>query len=98
MSKITESARGEACTMRIPGVCNHDRATVVWCHRNGAEFKGIGQKSHDLLGAYGCSACHDAYDRRVPTSKFVSREMVDFCFDDGHARSLLILIKKGLVR
>ena len=52
MSAITNSARGMACQVRMPGVCNFDPATTVWCHANGsAAGKGIGQKSHDLLGA-----------------------------------------------
>jgi hypothetical protein len=89
--------------MRIPFVCNHDRATTVWCHRNGVEFKGIGAKSHDLLGSYGCSACHDVLDRRVPLPKKaqemgVTREEVELCFSAGHARSLLRLLEQGIIR
>lgn len=103
MSKITESARGAVCELRIPFVCNHDRATTVWCHRNGAAFKGVGLKSEDVLGAYGCSACHDVYDRRVPIPRQaaameVTRATVDQCFSDGHARSLLRLIELGIVK
>jgi putative nuclease YbcO-like protein len=98
VSKITESARGEACTIRLVGICNFDPATTVWCHANGsAAGKGIGMKSHDLLGAYGCSACHDAYDRRSLTSARYSREQVELAFWQGHARSLLLLIEKGIV-
>ena len=98
MSKITESARGEECQIRIMDVCNFDNATTVWCHANGsAAGKGIGMKSHDLLGAYGCSACHDVYDGRRPLPKGISRDMVELWFWDGHARSLVKLIEKGIV-
>ena len=102
MSKITESARGWICEIRIPFVCNHDRATTVWCHRNGAAFKGVGAKSDDVLGSYGCQACHDVYDRRAPLSKpalvhGITRHHVEQAFADGHARSLLRLIELGLV-
>ncbi len=97
MSKITESARGEDCTIRIPGICNFNPSTTVWCHANGsAAGKGIGMKSHDLLGAYGCSACHDAYDRRVQRLTY-SREQIEIAFWQGHARSLVKLIEKGLI-
>jgi hypothetical protein len=103
MSKITESARGQICEIRIPFVCNYDRATTVWCHRNGSAFKGVGAKSEDVLGAYGCSSCHDVYDRRANLSQSalyhgITRKEIDLAFADGHARSLLILIKLGIVK
>ena len=95
MSRITESARGEQCQIRIPGICTHDPAQTVWAHANGsASGKGIGMKSIDELGAYACSACHDAYDRR----KIVApHSEVELMFWQGHARSLIILKKKGLI-
>ena len=96
MSKIRDSARGENCTIRLPGICNHNPQTVCWCHGNGsAAGKGIGMKSNDLLGAYGCSACHDVYDRRVPTD--IPRAEVELAFWEGHARSLLRLIERGII-
>jgi hypothetical protein len=68
----------------------------VWCHANGsAAGKGIGMKSHDLLGAYGCSACHDVLDRRVPTD--MPRVEVELAFWEGHARSLILLIERGII-
>lgn len=32
MSRITESARGEICQVRIPGVCTYGPETVIWSH------------------------------------------------------------------
>lgn len=97
MSKITESARGQECAVRIPGVCNGNPETVVWAHANGsAAGKGIGMKAPDLLGAYACSACHDEVDRR--TRLWSDRAVVRLMFWEGHARSLRILIEKGLVK
>lgn len=96
VSKIRESARGEQCQIRIPGVCNGNPETVVWCHANGsAAGKGIGMKSHDILGAYGCSSCHDAYDRRSKSEW--ARWEVELDFWEGHARSVVLLIEKGLI-
>ena len=96
MSKITESARDEMCTVRLPGICNFDRKTTVWAHGNGsAAGRGMWMKAHDLLGAYACSCCHDVYDRRKPTA--MPRVEVELAFWEGHARSLVILIEKGLV-
>jgi hypothetical protein len=96
MSKIRESANGEQCQVRLPGHCNHDPRTTVWAHGNGsAAGKGIGMKSDDLLGSYACSCCHDVYDRRVPTD--IPRVEVELAFWEGHARSLLKLIEKGII-
>src|SRR4051812_49420808 len=92
MSKITESARNEMCQIRLACICNYDRATTVWCHAAGsAAGKGIGMKAHDLLGAYGCSSCHDVVDRRVPTD--LPRPVVETAFWQGHARSVLLLLE-----
>lgn len=97
-SVITRSARDETCQIRLPGVCKHDRGTTVWCHANGsAAGKGIGMKSNDLLGAYGCSACHAVVDRGRPAPAGMTREYIRLAFWEGHARSLLILIEKGIV-
>lgn len=99
MSAITESARGEECQIRLWGVCNHDPATVVWCHANGsAAGKGIGMKSPDLLGAYGCFACHEVYDRRRPLPPGLTRAEVELAFHQGHQRSLILLAEKGLIQ
>jgi hypothetical protein len=84
------------CQIRLVGICNHDPATVVWMHANGsAAGKGIGMKSHDLLGAYGCSACHDVFDRRRPTE--IPRGEVELAFHEGHQRSLVLLIENGII-
>lgn len=96
MSKIRESAEGMPCQIRLLGICNGNPLTTVWCHGNGsAAGKGIGMKCHDLLGAYGCSSCHDVYDRRVPTD--MTRVEVELAFWEGHARSLVLLIERGII-
>jgi hypothetical protein len=53
-------------------------------------------KSHDLLGAYACQACHDVYDRRKKDDGMNEMQR-KLWFWEGHARSLVILIEKGLV-
>ena len=59
--KYTKSAKGQDCQIRSP-FCNHNSATVVFCHLNGA---GIGEKMQNIHGAYGCSKCHDAVDGKI---------------------------------
>ena len=62
--RLTQSAKGNSCTFRIPGVCNHDNSTVVFCHAP-SSMKGAGTKSDDFWGADGCSACHYFVDNDV---------------------------------
>lgn len=98
MSKITASAKGEECQVRIPGVCNFDPETTVWAHANGlAAGKGGGLKSPDALGTYACSACHDLIDGRGPRPPWMMRHDVLLAFHEGHQRSFIKLIEKGLV-
>ena len=98
MSKITESARGQECQVRIPGVCSGDSSTVVWAHAIGlASGRGIGLKANDLSGAYACQKCHDAYDRRIKPYGVLYFQVKE-CFFEGHLRSLAKKKKKGLVK
>ena len=62
MSAITDSARGQDCLIRLAGVCNHNRDTVVFCHFRLSGISGIGYKTDAPIGAYGCSACHSVVD------------------------------------
>jgi hypothetical protein len=97
VSKITQSANGELCQIRLPEICLHDRCTTVWAHANGsAAGKGMWMKSPDLLGSYACLNCHDVYDRRRPY-RVLPRSEVELAFWEGHARSICILIQKGLI-
>ena len=96
-SAITRSAKGEECQVRLPHWCSFDRSTVVWSHANGsAAGKGIGMKASDLIGAYACFACHQAYDRqRKPPH--LTRDEIEVAWWEGHARSLILLEAKGLI-
>lgn len=92
MSKITQSARGEECTVRIPGVCNFDRATTTLAHLNGG---GMGRKRPDIHGAYSCSACHDVLDDRVKTG--YSIETILLWHHEAVILTQEILLEKGLI-
>ena len=91
-SKITKSARGQECQIRIPGYCNGNPETVVFCHLGGG---GMGYKSKDVHGAYGCSSCHEVVDKRV-YSKYSNNE-IQLWFYEAVIRTQLILIDKGLI-
>jgi len=93
-NKIRESARGEDCQVRIPGICNFNPETTILAHLNGG---GMGMKNPDYQGAYCCSNCHDAIDLR--------RYKARYCYDtlklfhlEGVIRTQEILRKKGLIK
>ena len=62
MSKIRQHARGQDCTLRLPGICSRDPAETVLCHLGGA---GAGIKRHDYDGLYACAQCHAVMDGRL---------------------------------
>lgn len=59
-TKITKSARGESCSLRVSPNCQDDE-TVVLCHLN-SNYRGTGYKSPDIFGVYGCHHCHQLLD------------------------------------
>ena len=99
MSRITESARGEECQVRIPGVCTHDPATVIWSHaRWSAAGRGKAIKAVDAAGADACTSCDAVYDGQCKPPHGMTRDQVDADWCQGHFRSLVILEKKGLIK
>lgn len=74
MKKITDSARGEACTLNFQG-CQGRHPSVVFCHSPyNFHGKGTGQKAHDIFGCYGCKSCHDLLDGRKRPPKDVPKD------------------------
>lgn len=61
--KLRDSARGQDCTVRIPGVCNFNPETTVLAHLPSGS-KGVGMKGPDNIAVFACSCCHDILDRR----------------------------------
>jgi len=94
VSEITESARNEACCLRLDRCNGFDG--VVFAHKNGA---GMGQKYLDKdgkdIGFYACHYCHQTYDtgsHPYYTKKFIG-EMVEYAISETRTK----LKKKGLV-
>lgn len=100
MTNLRKEARGEECQIRIEGVCNFDSSTTVLCHLNGS---GTGTKfgnadpAEDILGAHGCSRCHDAVDGRNKNHGH-SKEHVLICFYEGVFRTQRLLIRRGKIK
>jgi len=93
MSKITKSARGQACTIRLEG-CNGgpENETVVFAHLNGG---GMGAKSLDIHGAYSCANCHDLIDGRTHIG--YRKDFLLLTHLMGMKRTQEILVSKGLL-
>lgn len=89
---IRKAAAGQECTLEIAGVCNHDPATVVACHLSTG---GMAMKCSDLDVAFGCSACHDAIDRRVVSDEFMLHR--HFYLRRAHVRTLDKLAEMGIL-
>ena len=84
MTNLRKLARNQGCMIRVPGVCTNDRETVVLCHIRMIGVSGGGLKAPDLLGAYGCAACHAIVDGQTASE-----------YDAG-ARRLMLL--EGVMR
>ena len=93
--KITQSARGEECTLNIAGVCSYDPETVVFCHfPDGAQ--GMGIKASDLSGAYGCYACHQVVDGHARCDEFIDNR--DWYLRRAQNRTLERMFDKGILK
>ena len=99
MSKITESARGEECTVRLPGVCKWLPEHTILSHwPRGSGGKGRSIKSIDLTGAYCCTACDAVIDRQAMPPEGMTYEECLIAWMDGHMRTLVILEGKRLIK
>ena len=92
---LRKEAKGRGCMVRIPGVCNHNSETVVLAHVRLTGVSGMGMKSPDILGAWACSSCHDAVDRRNHTD--LDCDYVRLLHLEGMARTIAQLQKEGLL-
>lgn len=96
MSKTTtKSARGEDCTVRMPGVCNFNVETTVFAHISGVRF-GHGMSIKTNLGAYACSACHDVLDGRVKRPDGMTKQDVTLYHYEAVFETIGKLVDKGM--
>jgi hypothetical protein len=95
MSKITQSARNQPCTVRLPFVCNRDDSTTVFAHLSGIR-NGHGTGIKTNFGAYACSSCHDALDGRVKSMH--SKDYLKLVHLEAVIETMSILHDKGLVK
>ena len=93
-NRITKSARGKACTLKLDGCLGNE--TVVFCHKNGA---GTGTKMTDDLGRdigfYGCANCHQIYDSLV--HEYYKPHFIEEMAEFAITRTKRQLVKAGIV-
>jgi hypothetical protein len=92
---LRKAAQGRDCMVRLEGICNHNPETTVLAHIRMPGLSGMGIKADDLLGAWACSACHDAIDRRSHTD--LDRDYVRLAHLEGMARTIAQLRKEELI-
>lgn len=91
--KITQSAKGKACKIRLPGICSYDNSKTMFCHIDRIYAgKGMGNKSHDIFGIDGCHECHKELH-----SGRLSREQIDEIYLRGLCETQLRLFEEGLI-
>ena len=87
-NKITKSANGERCSLRVSRKCSHDEpGKVVLAHLN-SNYRGTGIKSPDILSCYACYECHLLLDASKVDYEDQQR---------AHFETLMKLVDKGLV-
>ncbi len=93
--RLLESARGQHCTLRIPGVCNGNPETTVAAHSNQlVHGKGMGLKAHDCFAAWACSSCHTEIDQ----GSKLSRQEKDEYWQEGFERTILQMFLQQIVK
>lgn len=92
--KYRDAAKGQNCTMRLPG-CQNDTATVVLAHRNGA---GMGTKASDHDAADMCAHCHDIYDRRKRYPLPGDYMTAVLRFEQARLQTIINRIERGIIK
>lgn len=94
--KLLDSAKGQPCTLCVPGVCNRDPATTVSCHVHDESF-GMGVKADDQSTFHGCYACHVFWDTGAWIGVIPEAEMLRMIVR-ALLRTLRNRIERGFVR
>lgn len=96
--KLTDSAKGENCTINLPRICSYNPETVVACHIPDETGTGkMGGKSDDWLIVYGCSECHAVIDGRVTEPVHLNGAWKLFHTHRALIRTWRRMIDKGLL-
>ncbi|KJZ03272.1 DUF1364 domain-containing protein [Pseudoalteromonas piscicida] len=91
--KLRNSAEGQECQVRIPGICNFDPSTTILAHV--AKGSGVGQKCDDIHATFCCSNCHSEIDR---ATRITPKDYADQCAYEGMVRTQTIWLNQGLIK
>ena len=95
--KLTDAARGQACTIAVPNFCNGNPDTTIAAHYRSVSLgAGMGKKPPDILCAHACSSCHDCIDGRIRTP--YTRNELRLMHAEGVLRTILRLSAMGLIQ
>lgn len=96
MIDLRAYAKGKPCLIRVPGWCNREKDTTVFCHYRLVGYSGMSLKMADIFGAFGCSDCHDIVDRRriVPE---IPRSLCQLYLAEGVMRTQAYLAERGIL-
>ena len=92
--KYTKSAKGQPCTVRIPGVCRPapENETTVLAHLNGY---GMGGKHLSIHGAYACAECHAWLDGGYAHN--YDKSVRDLAHLEAVIETQQIMVKEGIL-
>lgn len=93
---IMDAAMGQPCSLRLPGICNHDHTTTVTAHLPGIG-KSMGSKVSDLHSAFACSDCHTAIDTFGWEKRGLTAAIVLDAMLRGHAETQARLVGMGII-
>lgn len=89
--EFTRLAKGKACLIRLPLICNKNPETTVPCHFRLIGYSGMALLALPILVAFGCSACHDYVDTHKD-------DETQLAFAHGVFRTQVYLIENNLVK
>lgn len=95
-AKVTGHAKGQPCTLRLPGVCAFDSETTVFAHIRD-RHKGMGQKASDHSGVFACWKCHLYIDEWHGTQPQFSDAFLAECIISALQETWSILIRDGVI-
>lgn len=94
---ILKAAKGKPCTLRFPGICNHDPATTVAAHVRD-RFKGGAIKASDHSSVHACYACHSYLDEGHGTAHRMSDADLYLAIIGALQETWLTLIHDGIIQ
>lgn len=97
--KLTDAAKGQQCTLEIPGVCIGGTETTVACHSPLLEDRQ-GTKAPDFAVMDGCMRCHSIIDRRekLPGGDYINDEDQRFYVHRAIMRTLANRFERGILK